>query len=62
MVFMVSIIGGISVTICGISWSRRSMSGISSWMSSVIVLMPSRVSKIDRIAQQTGMLKHFGSQ
>ena len=31
-------------------------------MSSVIVSMPSRVSKIDRIDQQTGMSKQCGSQ
>ncbi len=62
MVFIVSIIGGISVTICGISLSRRSMSGSRSWMSSVIVSMPSRVSKIDRSDQQIGMSKQCGSQ
>ena len=31
-------------------------------MSSVIVSMPSRVSKIDRIDQQIGMSKQCGSQ
>ena len=55
MVFIVSIIDGISATSCGISVSSLSRSGSRLWMSSVIVSMPSRVSKIDRIDQQTGM-------
>ena len=62
MVFIVSIIDGISATICGISVSSFSRSGSRFWMSSVIVSMPSRVSKIDRIDQQTGMSKQCGSQ
>ncbi len=55
MAFMFSIIPGISAVICGIRESRRSMRGSRLWMSSVIVSMPSRVSKIDRSAQQIGM-------
>nr|CRL53778.1 hypothetical protein CPGR_01058 [Mycolicibacterium fortuitum subsp. fortuitum DSM 46621 = ATCC 6841 = JCM 6387] len=56
MFFIVAIIGGMIVSIWGMSSSRRSMSGISFWMSSVMVSMPSRVSKIDRIDQHIGML------
>jgi hypothetical protein len=48
IVFMVSIISGIIETICGIRESRRSISGISCWMSSVMVSTPSRASKIAR--------------
>ena len=62
MLFIVSIIDGISATICGISVSSFSRSGRRFLMSSVIVSMPSRVSKIDLIDQQTGMSKQCGSQ
>ncbi|CDO09043.1 hypothetical protein BN977_03863 [Mycolicibacterium cosmeticum] len=55
MFFIVAIIDGINATICGINVSRRSMSGINCWMSSVMVSIPSRVSNIDRIAQHDGM-------
>ena len=62
MLFIVSIIDGITATNCGINASRRSMSGTRFWMSSDIVSMPSRVSKTDLIDQQTGMSKQCGSQ
>ena len=62
MDFMVSIIGGMIVSICGISWSSWSMLTTSEPRSSVSLSMPSRVSNTDRIAWQTGMSKQCGSQ
>ena len=59
---MVSIIGSISVTICGISDAIRSKSGIMAAKSSDIDPMPSRLSNTDRSAQHTGMSKQCGSQ
>ena len=55
MTFMVAIISGISATICGIRVSSRSISGMISLDVVGHLLMPSRVSNTDRIAQQTGM-------
>ena len=62
MFFIVAIICGINTTICGISEASRSMSGMRSSKLVVITSMPSRVSKMDRMAQQPGMLKQCGSQ
>ncbi len=59
---IVEIIGGIRVRIWAVSTANWSRLGISAWKSSVIVSMPSRVSKTDRIDQQTGMSKQCGSQ
>ena len=56
MVFIVSIISGINATIWGISSLSRRISGRISLKSSVMMLMPSRVSNTDRRAQHTGML------
>ena len=62
MCVIVSIMLGMRATIWGISLSSLSMSGIRFWMSSVMVSMPSRASKIERIDQQTGISKQCGSQ
>ena len=56
IVFIVSTVCGISDNNCGISESSRSRSGTRAWTSSVIVSMPSSVSKSERVDQQTGML------
>ena len=52
---IVSIIGGISVRIWAVSRSSWCRLGIRLWKSSVIVSMPSRVSKTERIDQHIGM-------
>lgn len=55
MIFMFSIIGGMTVSICGINWSIFSMSTTVACRSSVSASTLSRLSKADFIALHSGM-------